>query len=82
MALESACWQAADLLGLECSYLSLLSGSTSSAGGPKRGDNRDWKGGCPWKEHLYQLESGLSPAGTIAFVIYRPGWTVAGAVCA
>ena len=28
------------------------------------------KGGCPWKEHLYQLESGLSPAGTIAFVIY------------
>ena len=28
------------------------------------------KGGCPWKEHLYQLESGLSPAGTITFVIY------------
>uniref|UniRef100_A0AAA9RV32 MYG1 exonuclease n=2 Tax=Bos TaxID=9903 RepID=A0AAA9RV32_BOVIN len=28
------------------------------------------KGGCPWKEHLYQLELGLSPAGTIAFVIY------------
>ncbi|XP_043302272.1 MYG1 exonuclease isoform X1 [Cervus canadensis] len=28
------------------------------------------KGGCPWKEHLYQLESGLSPTGTIAFVIY------------
>ncbi|XP_022375498.1 UPF0160 protein MYG1, mitochondrial [Enhydra lutris kenyoni] len=28
------------------------------------------KGGCPWKEHLYHLESGLSPPGTIAFVIY------------
>ncbi|XP_032276705.1 UPF0160 protein MYG1, mitochondrial isoform X2 [Phoca vitulina] len=27
-------------------------------------------GGCPWKEHLYHLESGLSPPGTIAFVIY------------
>nr|XP_019580025.1 PREDICTED: UPF0160 protein MYG1, mitochondrial isoform X2 [Rhinolophus sinicus] len=28
------------------------------------------KGGCPWKEHLYQLESGLSPPATIIFVIY------------
>ncbi|XP_043420003.1 MYG1 exonuclease isoform X3 [Prionailurus bengalensis] len=28
------------------------------------------KGGCPWKEHLYHLESGLSPPVTIAFVIY------------
>lgn len=28
------------------------------------------KGGCPWKEHLYHLESGLSPPATIAFVIY------------
>uniref|UniRef100_A0A286Y507 MYG1 exonuclease n=1 Tax=Cavia porcellus TaxID=10141 RepID=A0A286Y507_CAVPO len=28
------------------------------------------KGGCPWKEHLYHLESVLSPPGTIAFVIY------------
>lgn len=29
------------------------------------------KGGCPWKEHLYHLESGLSSPGTIAFVIYK-----------
>lgn len=28
------------------------------------------KGGCPWKEHLYHLESGMSPPVTIAFVIY------------
>ncbi|XP_044941127.1 MYG1 exonuclease-like [Mustela nigripes] len=28
------------------------------------------KGGCLWKEHLYHLESGLSPQGTITFVIY------------
>lgn len=28
------------------------------------------KGGCPWKEHLYHLESGLSPPVTVAFVIY------------
>lgn len=28
------------------------------------------KGGCPWKEHLYHLESELSPPVTIAFVIY------------
>lgn len=28
------------------------------------------QGGCPWKEHLYHLESGLSPPVTIAFVIY------------
>ncbi|XP_059539019.1 MYG1 exonuclease isoform X2 [Myotis daubentonii] len=28
------------------------------------------KGGCPWKEHLYHLESGLSPPVAIAFVIY------------
>ncbi|KAF3823401.1 hypothetical protein GH733_010837 [Mirounga leonina] len=28
------------------------------------------KDGCPWKEHLYHLESGLSTLGTIAFVIY------------
>ncbi|XP_021106251.1 UPF0160 protein MYG1, mitochondrial isoform X3 [Heterocephalus glaber] len=28
------------------------------------------KGGCPWKEHLYHLESGLSPPQTTAFVIY------------
>lgn len=28
------------------------------------------KGGCPWKEHLYNLESVLSPPVTIIFVIY------------
>ncbi|XP_047407405.1 MYG1 exonuclease isoform X2 [Sciurus carolinensis] len=28
------------------------------------------KGGCPWKEHLYHLESGLSPPVAIMFVIY------------
>ncbi|XP_039718127.1 MYG1 exonuclease isoform X1 [Pteropus medius] len=28
------------------------------------------KGGCPWKEHLYYLESGLLPPVTIAFVVY------------
>uniref|UniRef100_A0A2K5RIE2 MYG1 exonuclease n=1 Tax=Cebus imitator TaxID=2715852 RepID=A0A2K5RIE2_CEBIM len=28
------------------------------------------KGGCPWKEHLYHLESGLSPPVAIIFVIY------------
>ncbi|PNJ25375.1 C12orf10 isoform 4 [Pongo abelii] len=28
------------------------------------------KGGCPWKEHLYHLESGLSPPVAIFFVIY------------
>lgn len=28
------------------------------------------KGGCPWKEHLYHLESELSPPVTIAFVIF------------
>uniref|UniRef100_A0A8C9DRL5 MYG1 exonuclease n=1 Tax=Prolemur simus TaxID=1328070 RepID=A0A8C9DRL5_PROSS len=28
------------------------------------------KGGCPWKEHLYHLESGLSSPVTITFVIY------------
>lgn len=28
------------------------------------------KGGCPWKEHLYHLESELSPAAAITFVIY------------
>ncbi|KAL1767658.1 UPF0160 protein MYG1, mitochondrial [Sigmodon hispidus] len=28
------------------------------------------KGGCPWKEHLHQLESELSPAVAIAFVIF------------
>uniref|UniRef100_UPI004038A0A1 MYG1 exonuclease isoform X2 n=1 Tax=Callospermophilus lateralis TaxID=76772 RepID=UPI004038A0A1 len=28
------------------------------------------KGGCPWKEHLYHLESGLSPPVAIMFVIF------------
>uniref|UniRef100_A0A8C6W703 Melanocyte proliferating gene 1 n=1 Tax=Nannospalax galili TaxID=1026970 RepID=A0A8C6W703_NANGA len=28
------------------------------------------KGGCPWKEHLYHLESELSPPVAISFVIY------------
>uniref|UniRef100_A0A8C5KIM3 Melanocyte proliferating gene 1 n=1 Tax=Jaculus jaculus TaxID=51337 RepID=A0A8C5KIM3_JACJA len=28
------------------------------------------KGGCPWKEHLYHLESVLSPPVAITFVIY------------
>lgn len=28
------------------------------------------KGGCPWKEHLYHLESELCPPAAIAFVIY------------
>ncbi|KAM5287965.1 MYG1 exonuclease [Ctenodactylus gundi] len=28
------------------------------------------KGGCPWKEHLYHLESGLAPPVAINFVIY------------
>ncbi|PNI32940.1 C12orf10 isoform 4 [Pan troglodytes] len=28
------------------------------------------KGACPWKEHLYHLESGLSPPVAIFFVIY------------
>lgn len=28
------------------------------------------KGGCPWKEHLYHLESELSPTVAITFVIY------------
>uniref|UniRef100_A0A5F9CGV1 MYG1 exonuclease n=1 Tax=Oryctolagus cuniculus TaxID=9986 RepID=A0A5F9CGV1_RABIT len=28
------------------------------------------KGGCPWKEHLYHLESTLCPPVAIAFVIY------------
>ncbi|XP_042554716.1 MYG1 exonuclease isoform X2 [Dipodomys spectabilis] len=28
------------------------------------------KGGCPWKEHLFHLESGLSPPVAITFVIY------------
>lgn len=28
------------------------------------------KGGCPWKEHLYHLESELSPPVAITFVIY------------
>lgn len=28
------------------------------------------KGGCPWKEHLYHLETELCPPVAIAFVIY------------
>lgn len=28
------------------------------------------QGGCPWKEHLYHLESELSPPVVITFVIY------------
>ncbi|CAO2600655.1 MYG1 exonuclease [Lemmus lemmus] len=28
------------------------------------------KGGCPWREHLYHLESELSPPVAITFVIY------------
>lgn len=28
------------------------------------------RGGCPWKEHLFCLESELCPPATIAFVIY------------
>ncbi|XP_044533571.1 MYG1 exonuclease [Gracilinanus agilis] len=28
------------------------------------------QGGCPWKDHLFDLESGLTPVVPIAFVLY------------